>query len=276
MNPFQITPILLFRIKQRISYLIKAKNAHGIHSPFLFQLFNQVIKVASKQKGIPEIEKLRKELINSDLVITTHDYGTGGIGNTLLKKPIIKQTPVSNIAKNSLKATKEAVFLLNLAQFLKAERIWEFGTSLGITTLYLAKTPDLKELHSIEACPNTQALAIDNFNRLCPYKTHVHFHKGTIETILPELQKQFDAPDMICFDANHDGSATLDYFYQCIKHKHSKSVFVFDDIYWSPSMHEAWMEIIKHRQVSLSIDLFAFGIIFFNPGFSKEDFRICF
>jgi len=276
MKFLRTTKIFLFRISHRISHFFKAKNAHGIHSPFLFLLYNQVIKNASKQKGILEIEKLRKDFTHSLAIITTYDYGTGGIGNKILQKPLIRQTPIAHIAKNALKPTKEAVFLYNLANYLNAGLIWEFGTSLGITTLYLANAKELKELHTIEACPNTQAMAINNFHAICPGNQKVRFHTGEIEKILPDLQQNSPPPDMICFDANHDGKATLEYFYQCVKHKHSQSVFIFDDIYWSPSMHQAWITIKNHPEVRMSLDLFSFGIIFFNPGFSKEDFRIRF
>jgi hypothetical protein len=39
-------------------------------------------------------------------------------------------------------------------------------------------------------------------------------------------------------------------------------------------MKKAWQEIIKHPSVSISIDVFMMGIVFFNKGFSKQDFKI--
>jgi len=39
-------------------------------------------------------------------------------------------------------------------------------------------------------------------------------------------------------------------------------------------MKEAWKKIIQHPRVSISINLYMMGIVFFNPGFSKEDFKI--
>src|SRR5688572_31440533 len=46
--------------------------------------------------------------------------------------------------------------------------------------------------------------------------------------------------------------------------KHNYSVFVFDDINWNEGMQKAWKEIKDHPEVTLSIDLFYAGMIFFR------------
>ena len=52
--------------------------------------------------------------------------------------------------------------------------------------------------------------------------------------------------------------------------------FVFDDINWSKDMQNAWQTIKKNEKVTLSIDLFEMGIVFFMSRFQKEDFVIRF
>ncbi len=53
------------------------------------------------------------------------------------------------------------------------------------------------------------------------------------------------------------------------------SVFVFDDIYWSVGMTRAWNEIKKDPKVTLSIDAFYFGFVFFKTEVKeKVDLRI--
>ncbi|MEJ7676870.1 MAG: hypothetical protein WKG06_03130 [Segetibacter sp.] len=42
------------------------------------------------------------------------------------------------------------------------------------------------------------------------------------------------------------------------------SVFIFDDIHWSKEMEEAWKYIQQHSAVTLTIDLFFIGIVFFR------------
>lgn len=56
--------------------------------------------------------------------------------------------------------------------------------------------------------------------------------------------------------------------------RHEKSVFVIDDIYWSPEMKEAWDIIKADERVTVTIDLFYVGLVFFRKGQAKEDFVI--
>jgi len=51
-------------------------------------------------------------------------------------------------------------------------------------------------------------------------------------------------------------------------------MLIFDDIYWSEGMKEAWAEIKVHPQVKVTIDLFWIGLVFFKSGQAKEDFKI--
>jgi len=49
---------------------------------------------------------------------------------------------------------------------------------------------------------------------------------------------------------------------------------IFDDIYWSEGMQQAWTEICARPEVTLSLDLFHMGVVFFNPGLTKEHYYI--
>ena len=51
-------------------------------------------------------------------------------------------------------------------------------------------------------------------------------------------------------------------------------MLIFDDIYWSEGMKEAWAQIKAHPQVTATIDLFWIGLVFFKPGQAKEDFLV--
>jgi len=52
---------------------------------------------------------------------------------------------------------------------------------------------------------------------------------------------------------------------------------VFDDIHWSLEMEEAWEQIRQDPGVTLSIDLFFIGLVFFSPSFKvKQHFTIRF
>ena len=86
--------------------------------------------------------------------------------------------------------------------------------------------------------------------------------------------KEHNQLDFVFFDGNHKKKPTLSYFKQCLEVAHEDSIFIFDDIYWSTEMTEAWQEIKKHPKVTLSIDCFEMGIVFFKKEQAKEHFTV--
>jgi predicted O-methyltransferase YrrM len=80
--------------------------------------------------------------------------------------------------------------------------------------------------------------------------------------------------DFVFFDGNHQKQPTINYFEICLQKAHEKSVFVFDDIHWSEEMEQAWAYIKNHPKVTVTIDLFWIGIVFFRTEQVKEHFII--
>ena len=80
--------------------------------------------------------------------------------------------------------------------------------------------------------------------------------------------------NFIYFDGNHTEKATLSYFNWAVEKVSENDVFVFDDIYWSKEMHNAWRVILNHKKPTLTLDLFCMGIVFFNPNLSKQHIKL--
>ena len=68
----------------------------------------------------------------------------------------------------------------------------------------------------------------------------------------------------------------MDYFHACLPLAHENTLFVFDDIRWSKEMEQAWDEIKRHPQVTITVDLFFMGLVFFRQGQAKQDFVVRF
>jgi predicted O-methyltransferase YrrM len=254
---------MFFRIIAYLNYLFTAKSEFGIHAPFAYSFYTKVIKSKTPvPDNLTEIEKLRKELSTSGEKVQVTDFGTGA-----LKKQITRK--VSDIVLNDSNSKKDVRLLFRIARFLEPETILELGTSLGFTTMYMAKAANKAQIISLEGCPEKARLARQNFIKA---KTIIDVREGNIDQILPEIFKENFNPGIVFFDANHTKEATLRYFEICLSHVTEKTVFVFDDIYWSKEMKEAWLQIISSPQVVISIDLFRLGIVFFNKNSAKQHF----
>jgi predicted O-methyltransferase YrrM len=80
--------------------------------------------------------------------------------------------------------------------------------------------------------------------------------------------------DYVFFDGNHQKKPTIQYFNLCLQKAHENSIFIFDDIHWSGGMEEAWNYIQSHSSVTLTIDVFWIGIVFFKKNQAKEHYII--
>ena len=66
----------------------------------------------------------------------------------------------------------------------------------------------------------------------------------------------------------------LRYFEKMAEISDNNTVIVIDDINYSTEMEEAWNEIKQHEKVSVTIDIFRMGIVFFRKGISHNDYII--
>jgi len=80
--------------------------------------------------------------------------------------------------------------------------------------------------------------------------------------------------DLIYIDGNHQKEATINYFHSLLKYTNNDSLIIFDDIHWSKGMTEAWETIVQDTNVTLSIDTFYWGFVFFRKEQEKQHFTI--
>jgi len=253
-------------IKQYISYFFKAKGLHSLHSPFVFDLAKNVLNDHHKYPEYELLLKQRKRLMSNRNLIETVDFGTGA-GS---KEFATYRERVQKLTKQRSHSISCNQLLFRLSRFYKPQFILEFGTATGLGTAALAiGNPDAKVI-TLEGCASIAYIASGSFERLDITNTEIVI--GNFNSVLSDVIGRFPKLDMVFFDGNHQKIPTLDYFYHCLTKAHDDSVFIFDDIHWSDEMNEAWSEIQQHEAVTVTIDLFQFGLVFFNKGLSKQHF----
>lgn len=257
----------LFAVTNYLKYRIKGGTAHDIHSPFVFDLLNNVIRDQTPYYSFVPIEELRQHLLSDEREISVTDFGAGS-----KLKPSSKK--VSEIAKNSMQEKKYSQLIFRLVNFSDSKNILELGTSLGITSLYISNAAKKGKLTTLEGCPEIAKIATENFKKM--NAENIELITGDFKETLPAILDKMESIDLVYFDGNHRLQPTLDYFNLCLKKRTSNTVFIFDDIYWSKEMKTAWDSIIKSKEVTVSIDLFKLGIVFFRSGIPKQHFQLKF
>ena len=251
-----------------VKYRIKSDNEHGIHSPFIFDLYNDVITDENPFYIYNDIESIRAKLLLTEMEISIEEHGAGSRVNSSNKRKI------KDIAKNTLKTKKYGQLLFRLVNRFKPQNILELGTSLGLSTLYLAAPSKKTNITTIKGCPNTAKVAQINFDKIG--FENIKLVNDTFDRYLPKHLAKTNSLDFVFFDGNHQKEATINYFNICLEKIHNETIFVFDDIHWSEGMTAAWEEIKKHPKVTTTIDLYFVGIVFFNSDLSKENFLLRF
>lgn len=251
-----------------LKYLFLAKNEHSLHSPFLFEFYLKVLKNTSTENDFSEIEALRKSLLADEREIEIVDLGAGS------KLSRSNRRSIKEIAKNSQKPARLAQLFYRIIQYYNYRSILDLGTSLGITTAYLAKANPNGKVYSFEGCPNTAQLAKENFKKLNLH--NIDLIVGDLNNTLQTQLDRIEKIDFAFFDANHQYEPAIDYFEKCLGKVHDDTCFIFDDIYWSHGMKKAWDYIKSHPQVIVSIDIFWVGIVFFRKKQPKQHFVLRF
>lgn len=216
------------------------------------------------------IQSLRRELRRSRQLITIADYGAGSKVNPS------RQRTIGDIARHSQKTFRFGRLLFRLVRRFNAKTIVDLGTSLGLTTACLAEAtkPYGGRVLTFEGCPETATVARQNFGRLGIQNVDVVV--GNIdETLAPKLRENGPV-DFVFFDANHRYEPTVRYFETCLAHVQNDTVFVFDDIHWSDEMEQAWAYIKAQDAVTITVDLFWVGLVFFRREQPKQDFVLRF
>ena len=251
-----------------IKYLLKSKNHHAIHSPFVFDLVTNIIYKKTSTNQISEIESLRMALIKNNKLVSVKDFGAGSNINKN------KERKIKDIAKNSSKNKKFGELLYRIVKYFKPIEIFELGTSFGISTLYLSKANSNSNITTFEGCKESAKIAIENFKKLdC---TNIDTIVGEFgETFSKKLAEKSNV-NMVFIDGNHSEDATIRYFEESIKYSDQKTILIFDDIHWSSGMEKAWDYIKKSQKTRVTVDLFFVGLVFLDQKLSKENFIIRF
>lgn len=256
---------MIFQLKSYIKFLVKSGLQPGIHSPFIYGLVNQCFKDKTKKEWYEQFENYRDSLLKNTTTISTEDFGAGS--KSLQKN----NRKISKIAKKAGISLKRGQLLGRIIAYFNPKEVLEIGTSVGLATSAMSFANSSTHITTLEGCTSTANLAKEYFNKF--ELNNINIIIGNFDTTLTDVIKQ-NAFDLIYFDGNHKKEATIHYFEQCLSNVHNDSVFIFDDINWSKGMKEAWLYIKQHPKVTVTVDTYFWGIVFFRKGQVKQHFTI--
>jgi len=251
-----------------VNYIITSAPKRGCDkdSPFVSNIIVKIFRNKINPDVVLKIEMIRKGLKSDKRCISITDYGTGSYVSN--RKPVM----VSRHVRRTSVTPKYGELLSGFSSEFGKSSIIEFGTSFGISTMYLAAGNEEATVFTMEGCPVTAEIAKENFKRagfrnICSLT-------GRFEELVPRLEEKKVKPGLVFIDGNHRKDATLDYFERMATIGDENTVIIIDDICYSHEMGEAWKEILKDSRISVTIDIYRMGIVFFRPVMTRTDYKI--
>lgn len=244
---------------------IRYRKGYGVHSPFVFNLITKVINERCSYYSFYDIELLRKQLLFREQEIVYPDRQQKG--------RVRRRTIGEIVAREAIKP-KHGALLFRLANYFKSKKILQLGPSMGLSTLYLTSyAPDL-DCIALENVPEFATIARMAFEK--EGKNPVDLRTGAYTELLPKALEDMESPDFIFFNTLYEQHNNVWLFNECMKHVHEDTVFVLEGIKASRKMRELWQDICARPDVTVTIDLYSMGIVFFNKRLHKRDYIVYF
>jgi predicted O-methyltransferase YrrM len=281
-----------------LHYYITAANGkgHGIHSPFVYDFVCSVLNDRGPYPAWASIEELRGRLLRDHRLLAIEDMGagsayveggangeassanagdaaTGGAG-VPDQRSGVRMRKISDIARRAAKPRRLGQLLFRIAHHYRPATVLELGTSLGLSTAYLATGAPAARVISIEGSGEIIETAAKNLRSL---GLKPELIQGNFDVLLDPLLSRIGPTGLAFVDGNHRYEPTLRYFHTLMAHVSAPAVLIFDDIHWSADMERAWAAIRVDPRVYMTIDLFFIGLVFLRDEFKvKQDFTIRF
>lgn len=244
-----------------LSHLLSAKTLHGIHSPFIYQLHDEVILAEKHYYDFDEIESFFRPLTRDKTAIKN-------LGAADTPKFFFRPT-TAQIIRRFEPSLRTARMLYKLTDFLRPQTVAVVGCNAGIAVRYLSKGWHRSKIIGVEPCLELAQLS-ERTARDLPQLRIVCADWQTgcnaIVTMFPQL-------DLLWLNTRHFESMYAAWE-SCLPALHEGSTVIFHLRYRSKSMEKMWKKIIADTRVRFSIDLWQAGIVFLDPKQPKQHFRL--
>ena len=263
---------VLHRFFASVRHALTAWNTtgEGIHSPYLFQLVRFVMRDENAYYCFSDIERRRELLKVCQDELEVVDFGSQG-------KPegLHVRRKVCDIAKWHLESAQIGQMLFRMIHFMgqnekRPLEILELGTSLGITTAYLAAADSRNRVVTLEGSGELLMVAQGVWKML--KLENIEWQEGNIDHTL--YKRARERLDVVFVDANHTYDATIRYVDFLLPKLSNNGMIVVDDIHYSKEMERAWETLKNDDRVTTTMDVCHAGILFVNRCFLKRHYKI--
>ena len=227
------------------------RGGHGVHSPFVFDLITNVIEEKRRFYCYESLNSVRQQLKLNNEKITYNN----------------RKSTIKHILKKHCFSEREDKFLFRLANYFKPEIILVSGSDLGLAPLYVTSFSKDTCCLVYEPEPSVTSIA---YRLIKKYACSPIYFCDCLSDCLSGkinfLNKGY--AELIIWN-----KISPDIFEKLLPFTNNDSVIVLSGIRSSSKDKKIWKDICSHSNVSVTVDLYNLGIVFFNPKLYRRTYK---
>ena len=231
------------------------RKGYGVHSPFVFDLITNVIEDKSVYYSYNDISLIRKQLTQNNKFIHYRE-------KRITVKKALQRYGISK---------KEGEFLFRLSNHYKPRTILAIGSSFGLSSLYLSRYDSTVHCITLECEPGFAKIATHYLKKEANPSHHIR--TGPYREIESETLLLLSRIDCIFIDKNVGPDDLGIIFNQFLPVIHEDTFWVLAGIRSSSEKYHFWEKICQHPQVTVAVDMFQMGLLFFQSKLHKRIYK---
>jgi len=242
-----------------LNFWRNAKSIDSVDSPLLYNLCTKIKDGGLNRTQIIQIEKRRQALLKNETIINRKSLGATSTVHSQ------DEVSIRQIARSAVSPQYKCTLLSSLIEWSGAIKVLELGTSLAISTSYIATGTSVHRVDTVEGSSSISAINSED-----AHNDKIQFHNMSFQNFIEVGIDKGHKYDCIILDGHHEYEPTLSYVHQFRQLLKPTGVIIMDDIYWSEGMTKAWQELKSSQDYNVSIDLFFYGILSMKPSIRES------
>jgi predicted O-methyltransferase YrrM len=231
------------------------RKGYGVHSPFAFHLITRVIEERCPYYFYHELAAARRQLLHSDQTLRWQG----------------RQVSIRSLFRKQGLTQRESELLFRLANSRKPRFILTLGAAMGLIPLSLTGYASGLHCITLESEPELAAVALT----LLPQKprSRIEIRTGAWNRLFPQALEALPRIDCLFCGKEPDATALADFFRQSLPHMHDETLCIIEGIRASSAKRRLWQQLCLHPRVTASMDLYTWGLLFFQPGLHQRTYK---
>ena len=231
------------------------RKGHGIHSPFVFDLITNVVEQRLPFYAYKDIDLIR-------LHLRLHD------------QPILyrgKKYSIEKYLQKQAVTKKEGELLFRLTNHYKPHAILSVGSSMGLAPFYLTAFSSDSQCVTLECENDIATITCNNIKKKT--NSSIKIIQGEYSDSLPEALSELQQIDCIYLNKELSTEELTKIYRAILPSIHDESLIIISGIHTSPEKRSFWKQVCEDGKITVSVDLYQLGLIFFRPKLHKRMYK---